>query len=85
MSTVPPRIAKRCQDVVVWLADRVFENKRTLGTRLVGSNPPAHLDDTGRSYSGSDTRWPVPPFDHSGGANHSTFPDVFPVSEDVTV
>ena len=29
--------------------------------------------------------WPVPLFDHSGGANHSTFPDVFPVSEDVTV
>ena len=26
-----------------------------------------------------------PFFDHNGGAHHSTFPDIFPVSEDATV
>ena len=78
---MPPRIAKRCQDVSCVAACLVFVKQKTADKGLVDCQiePAPHRDDS--PYSGSDTSWPVPLFDHSGGANHLTFPDVFRVSD----
>jgi len=81
-----PKGAKPRRSCIIWLAAYpVFAKQKTLRTRLVGSKPAVHLDDAGRSYSGSDTPWARPSL-RSQAEVPITLPlDVFPVSEDVTV